>query len=76
MSKKDDVPMGKELIAEYIVICRKVHCGSPEVFIAKIDDIRCKITQREKNGKKSYWLEIKDYENFKGWDEIGEGGAD
>lgn len=55
------------------MICRKVSDEKPEIFLAKMDEVRCKIEKRaNKNGKESYWLE--DYEVFKDkWDKIDEG---
>ena len=73
LSKKNPVPFGSSLdnlIAEYIVICRKVLDEKPEIFIAKTVEIKPKI----KNVKGGYWLEPKDYGVFKDkWDKIGAG---
>lgn len=58
------------LIAEYIVICRKVLDEKPEIFIAKTVEIKPRI----KNVQGGYWLEPKDYEVFKDkWGKIGKG---
>lgn len=64
----------KNLIAEYVIICRNIFNEEPETFIATVDDIREKINKKEKNGKKSYWIQPKDYEKFQDkWEKIGLG---
>lgn len=76
LSKRNPVPLGSNLdnlIAEYLIVCRKVFDEKPEIFIAKISEIRNSINKETKNGKRSYWLQQKDYENFKSWEIIGEG---
>lgn len=77
LSKKTSVPLGNDLnslVAEYMVICRKVFDEKPEIFIAKIDEAKSNICEKVKDGKKSYWLQPKDYIAFKDrWDEIGDG---
>lgn len=45
-----------------------------KIFVAKIDEIKNHIHEGIKNGKKSYWLQPKDYEDFKdNWSIIGDG---
>lgn len=77
LSKRDPVPLGsnlENLIADYIVICTNVFKEKPETFVAKIYEIRNKIHEGVKDGKKSYWLQPKSYEVFKdGWNKIGYG---
>jgi len=77
LSKKDPVPLGSNLdnlIAEYLIICRKVFDEKPEIFIAKIDGIGDLIHEGIKGGRKSYWFQPRDYEDFKDeWDMIGDG---
>ncbi|HHT9126769.1 MAG TPA: hypothetical protein ACFYD6_13285 [Candidatus Brocadiia bacterium] len=77
LGKKDPVPLGNNLnslVAEYMVIYRKVFDEEPEIFIAKIDEIKSNIHEGVKDGRKSYWLRPKDYIAFKdGWDKIGDG---
>jgi len=61
------------LIAEYVFIVRAVKIqpdirsplNEPEVFIMNSKKVESLITKREKNGKISNWLEVKDYENYK-----------
>ncbi|MHA1185889.1 MAG: hypothetical protein ACTSSK_03300 [Candidatus Heimdallarchaeota archaeon] len=61
-------------ISDFLIICRYVY-DVPEIFIARIDDeFKLKVTIREKNGKKSYWIKTKDFEPYKdNWDIIGKG---
>ncbi len=77
LSKKSPVPGMKKdsLIAEYLIVCRNVFDEKPEVFISKIADIKNRIHEgMNERGKKSYWLQPKDYEEFKdNWDIIGGG---
>jgi hypothetical protein len=74
LSKRNPVPFGSKpsLIADYLIICRVGE--KPEVFIAKIDNIRNRIEKKTKNGKISHWLQPKNYEEFKdNWKTIGKG---
>ena len=79
LSKKDPVPLGSDLenlFGDYLVICRKVFEDRPEIFIAKIDYIKNSglICEENKDGKKSYWFQPKEYEQFKdNWEIIGDG---
>lgn len=76
LTKKSPVPFGNNLgsfIAEYFVVCRNVF-DELEIFIAEIDKIKGRIHEGNKDGRKSYWLQPKDYEEFKDkWDIIGDG---
>ncbi|HHT9117791.1 MAG TPA: hypothetical protein ACFYD1_04090 [Candidatus Hypogeohydataceae bacterium YC38] len=68
LSKKNPVPFGgnlDSLLADYVVICTGVFDEKPEIFIAKASAIRPKIHEGIKDGKKSYWLQPKDYKVFK-----------
>ncbi len=62
-------------IAEFLIVCRKVFEDKPECFIARIDEIKNLITSNVgKDGKTKYWLNYKNYEQFREkWDEIGDG---
>jgi len=76
LSEKDSVPFGSnpDIIAEYVIICRKVFDEKPEMFIIKSDKVKDNIHKEEKDNKISYWLEPKDYEKYKDkWDTIGSG---
>lgn len=77
LSKRNPVPLGsniENLIAEYLIICRKVLDDKPEVFLAKINDIKARVHEGRKGDKVSYWLQPKDYEDLKdNWRIIGNG---
>ncbi len=78
LSKEAPVPLGNNLsnlIAEYVIICRKVlDEGKPEMFIIESSKVKEDIHKGEKNNKISYWLQPKKYEEYKGnWDIIGNG---
>ena len=76
LSKRSPVPLGNKqdsLYADYLIICRNV-LKQPEIFITNIIDIRNIIHKGEKDGRFSYWLQLKDYERFKdNWDIVGKG---
>jgi len=79
LSKAAPVPLGTDptlcnLIADYFVIARGVRGETPEYFIARTEDVRPLVHTGEKNGKKSCWLQPKDYKQFKDkWETIGKG---
>lgn len=77
LSEKNPVPFGSNLdnlIAEYVIICRKVFDEKPEIFIVKSNEVKDGIHKGKKDNKISYWLEPKDYEKYKDkWDTIGDG---
>ena len=55
-------------------MCTKVFDEKPEVFVIRIDAIKNRIHEGIKDGRKSYWLEPKSYEEFKdNWETIGKG---
>jgi len=67
LSKKNPVPFGTKLntlIAEYLFIVTDI-LDEPNVFIMDSITAKSLITKRKKNEKNSYWIEIKDYENYK-----------
>jgi hypothetical protein len=70
------VPLGNKLdslYADYLIVCRNV-LKQPEIFITKVADVINSIHKVEKDGRLSYWLELKYYERLKGnWDAIGKG---
>jgi hypothetical protein len=78
LTKKSPVPLGTKedssiFLADFLVICRNVSLN-PEVFITKPENIRKRIHRGEKEGRFSYWLDPKAYEEFRdNWKEIGEG---
>jgi len=77
LSKRDPVPFGSNLnnlIAEYVIICRKVFEDKPEMFIIPSGEVKERIHKVGKDNKISYWLETKDYEGYRGkWEAIGDG---
>lgn len=77
LSEKNPVPFGSNLdnlIAEYVIICRKVFDEKPEMFIIKSNEVKEGIHKGEKDNKISYWLEPRNYEKYKDkWDTIGDG---
>ncbi len=65
------MPFGNILIAEYIFIVNNVF-DSPNLYITDTPTAKPRIHEGTKNGKKSYWLQPKDYEEFKdNWKIIG-----
>ena len=67
LSEKNPAPFGttlNTLIAEYVFIVTDV-LDEPSIFIMDSIETRTLIKKREKNGKNSYWIETKDYENYK-----------
>ncbi len=76
LSKRNPVPVGNtnELFCDFLIICREVF-KEPEVFIMEPIEIKGKTHESvNKDGKKSYWLPPKDYEEFKDkWEKIGNG---
>jgi len=76
LSNPNPVGTGKptSLLTDFFIICRNVY-DIPEFFIASTNIIRPRIKEHtNKKGEKSYWLERKDYEEFKDkWNKIGFG---
>src|SRR5438105_6036929 len=61
------------ILADFLVICRNASLN-PEVFITRPENIRKRIHRGEREGRFSYWLDPKIYEEFRdNWKEIGEG---
>jgi hypothetical protein len=79
LSEKNPVPFGSNinnLIAKYVIICRKVFDKDkpPEMFIIPSSEVKENIHKVVKDNKISYWLRPKDYEKYKDkWDTIGNG---
>jgi hypothetical protein len=79
LSKRDPVPFGtnlERLFADFLIICRRVVEDGPESFIITPEEIRRVVHRGEKDGKISYWLQPKDYEDqafLERWDRIGSG---
>jgi len=68
LRKKNAIPFGTNLntlIAEYVFIVTNI-LNEPSIFIMDSEKVKSLIKERRgKNGKNSYWLEVKDYENSK-----------
>jgi len=66
LTKKSPVPFGSkpELFADFVFIVRNVF-EKPEIFIMKSEEVEKRLFTPTKNGKKSSWLQPKDYEEFK-----------
>jgi hypothetical protein len=67
LREKNPVPLGKNLdglFADYLIICTNV-MEKPEMFITTPNEIRHTIHKGEKEGRISYWLQTKDYKEFK-----------
>jgi hypothetical protein len=78
LTKKNSVPLGSKedssiFLADFLVICRNASLN-PEVFITRPENIRKRIHKGEMEGRISYWLDPKEYEEFRdNWKELGEG---
>lgn len=76
LSKRDPVPLGtsiEKLLGDYWVIVNDVE-NSLGVFIMKPKEVHDRAHCGKKDGKVSYWLELKTYEldDFRDkWDRIG-----
>ncbi len=77
LTEKTPVPFGNnidKIFEEYVIICRKVFDDRYEIFIIKSSEVKRGIHKGEKNGKISYWLQPKAYEEYLNrWNEIGDG---
>jgi len=68
LTKRDPVPLGTHLeglFGDFLVICRMVQTDSPECFVLTAAEACARAHEgiSPKDGKKSYWLEPKDYED-------------
>ena len=61
-------------LSDYLIICRNVY-DDPELFILKIDNkLKSKVEFKEKDGKVSSYLNIKDFKEYENnWTIIGSG---
>jgi hypothetical protein len=77
LSKRNPVPLGLTLpvfSAQHIVICQRVLSEPPRCFVLSGEDVRQRAHRGLKEGKESYWLQPKAYEEFLDrWDRIGSG---
>ena len=75
LSKRNPIPFGSkpQLIADFVILVRNVF-DTPEVYLMKPEEIKERLNKEVKNGRISYWLEPKNYEDFKDrWEIVGEG---
>ncbi len=79
LSRRNAVPLGAtldNLLADYMVVCRKVIETNPECFILTTEEVKELANRNEKGGEVSYWLELRDYETEQfreRWDRMGSG---
>jgi hypothetical protein len=77
LSRRAPVPFGSKdlsLIAEHVIICRKVFEEKPEIFVLKAGEVLKRIHVGISPAGKSNWLQPKDYEGFRDrWSLIGRG---
>ncbi|QRF75904.1 hypothetical protein Thermo_01413 [Thermoplasmatales archaeon] len=76
LTKRNPAPFGSNLgslIAEYIFIVNNVY-EMPNLYIVDTSTAKPRIHEGIKNGRKSYWFQPRDYDEFKdNWDIIGQG---
>ncbi|WP_205835774.1 hypothetical protein [Metallosphaera hakonensis] len=74
-SDKSPAPFGStldNLIAEYIIVVNNV-LDAPNLYIVDTETAKELIHKGEKDGRKSYWFQFKDYKKFKdNWSVLGE----
>ena len=81
LSRRNAVPLGATLdnfLADYMVVCRRVIEANPEGFILTTEEVKELANRNEKDGKVSYWLELRDYESEQfreRWDRMGSGAS-
>jgi hypothetical protein len=79
LSRRSPVPLGNKLdhlIAEFVVICRNALTEQPECFVLTPDEVTKLVHRGEKDGRVSYWLQPREYEQdqfFEKWERIGTG---
>ena len=78
LSKRNPVPLGTSLdriMGDFWVIVNKI-ASAPSAFILLPDEVKERAHRGEKDGRVSYWLQPKDYEQDvfrEAWDRIGRG---
>ena len=81
LSERAAVPLSTSLnglFGDYVVVCRKVQKDEPECFVLTPAEVRERAHEEKsrKDGKASFWLEPKDYEEKQfeeAWTRIGSG---
>ncbi|MFH0982051.1 MAG: hypothetical protein V2A79_10975 [Planctomycetota bacterium] len=80
LSHHPAVPLGQHLdnlFADFIVVCCNVATSTPECFLLTPAEVRRLAGRSGKEGRVSYWLERRDYEQEKfraNWDRMGDPG--
>lgn len=76
LSRRNPVPLGSNLgrlFGDFVVICHNVLESTPESFVLTPEEVRRLAHRGEKDGRVSYWLQPKDYEQAsfrEAWDRI------
>jgi len=79
LSRRNPVPLGISLnnfLADYVVICIRNYPNEPICYVMIPSEVKELAHKGEKNGKVSYWLQPRAYENSKykeNWVRIGHG---
>lgn len=76
LSKVSAVGLGLDfdhMAADFLVVCCNLALNTPECFVLSRDEVHALANRNEKDGRVSYWLEIRDYRtgSFRDrWDRI------
>ncbi len=79
LSRRSPVPLGRHLgnlIADFVVVCRRVLDDDPECFVLTTREVRAGVHRVVKDREVSYWLQPKAYEgeaHREAWRKIGKG---
>jgi hypothetical protein len=79
LSKRSPVPLGKSLdkvMGDYWIIVNGVATAAPKAFIMLPSEVNERARKGEKDGRISYWLQPRDYEQeafAEAWERIGFG---
>ena len=79
LSQRNPVPLGNKLdhlIADFVIICRNAAAEKPECFVLIPEEVKKLAHRGEKDGKISYWLQPREYEQeqfLEKWERIGLG---
>lgn len=81
LSKRKAVPLGPNLeniFGDYLIISINVYSDNPSCYILEPSQIRSLAKMDEKDGKRSYWLSPKIYDQtrFQDWSIIGIAGQE
>jgi len=79
LSRPSPVPLGRtldSLFGDFLIVCRNVALEKPECFVLTPTEVREMAHRGEKNGKITFWLQPKQYEQtdfHEAWKRIGSG---